>query len=117
RGLGIGHRAHLRGLLDASFVRSTALVRLDLNRQLALRQMLLTVGARDGLAELTLLAGRSLLAGIRLDLLLRDLPRAKLLEDRRDVLVTVRSRRGADEHLFELEVVVTETRLHLLAGD
>jgi len=57
------------------------------------------------------------LSTVGLDLLLRDLTRAELVEDALDVRVSSGSGRRADQHLLQLEVVVRELLAHLLTGE
>ena len=71
--------------------------------------------ARLGLAQLALLDRGVLLPLVGLHLLLGDLPRAQLRQDLLDLAAARAGRRRADQHLLQLEVVVRELRLHLLA--
>ena len=76
----------------------------------------LLLGAGLGLAQFAFLDGRLLLAPVGLDLLDGDLARAQLDQDGLDLRVARRRGGRADQHFFQLQVVVRELFLHLLAG-
>ena len=84
-------------------------LRLDVDRQLGLGDERLLLGARLRLAQLPLLHRGLLLPRVGLDLLLRDLARAQLRQDRLDLAASRAGRRRADQHLLQLEVVVRRT--------
>src|SRR5207247_9668054 len=108
-GLGVRERLDLRRLLLRSREVRLALVRLNGDRDVGLGERGLLLRARLRLAQLALLDRRGLLARVGLDLLLGDLPRAQLLQDRLDprgLVARLRPRRRrADQPLLELEVV------------
>src|SRR5262249_4394245 len=114
-GLGLRERLDLRRLLLGAGEVGLALVGLDRDRELRLREHGLLLGARLRLAQLALLDGGLLLAVVGLDLLESDLTRAELCQDLLDLPAALAGRRRADQHFLELEVVLAELLLHLLA--
>src|SRR6185503_18469155 len=88
--LGRGQGLDLRRLLLSAGVISFALVGLDCDRKLGLRDGSLLLRPSFGLAELALLDGRLLLATVGLDLLFGDLPGAELVQDLLDLVHAAR---------------------------
>src|SRR4029079_8098764 len=96
-GFGRRERLDLRRLLLGTGQVGLALVGLDRDRQLALRDRRLLAGARLGLAELALLDRCRLLPAVGLDLLERDLARSELGQDVLEARPAATLCRGADQ--------------------
>jgi hypothetical protein len=108
--------ARLLGLLLGAGQIGLTGVLLHLDRQLALGDRRLLLGARLGLAQLALLLGGELLPLVGADLLVGDLPLAQLGQDLLDLVVALGAGpRRADQHLLQFEVIEVELGLHLLA--
>jgi hypothetical protein len=103
------------GFLSRPLVLGLSLVRLDVDRQFRFGDERLLLRTRLRLAELLLFHRGLLLPGVGFHLLFGDLPRSELRQDRLDLASDGSRRRGADENLLQLEVVLRELFLHLLA--
>src|SRR5207249_8606206 len=105
-GLGLRESLNLRRLLLGAGVVRLALVGLDRDVQLRLRERGLLLGPCLGLAQLALLDRGFLLPVVGFHLLLGDLARAELRQDLLDLAAALARRGRADQHLLELAIVL-----------